>query len=486
MAQQTNISKQTDPDWVTLDSVPYMVRKFSDFDKQQLTLIRDAYFNSGGFYDGSYLEQGPREEESKYNYRKKNKKYTNFVSSVVDGLINPILYRDPVRDFESELVDAFVNTPTLADHTNMTTFVHEQTTDALLFAGVFIVGDNFPESEQPASVTDAITDRVFPYFYSITPLDIQYYCFDRFGRIQYLSYCIGTDGNGDEIYQVHRKSLQRDVDAGLIGDVGVPITYQTDVSNEAPTEVFATNSMPYFFKLSRQYDKQIFPISVISSLADGSKNMFQINSLILYQHTQLTFPILTYNGQPSTEMKLSEDSVLFYSQNHAKPEYIAPPSDTLEMLYKDRENTKLEIHEMTHQAMNQVSATASGEARKQADKMRQETLSFIEKRMIDLEKWMFAQFNAFTGEGGDVEITYQSNLDSDGVGDDIIQVGDVLERFDVSEDTATKLKLKVLRKIFSSMSDTQFEEIETNEEQNRTHGDEPPLDDESNVGNIDE
>lgn len=477
MTQNVTKQKPLDPNWVTLHSVPFKVRKFSKYDFEQFELIRDAYFSSGGFYTGKYLVRGPREELAKYNYRVENKKYTNFTAPVVDGLVNPILYRDPVRDSDSDLVDAFIQTPTLSGHTNLTTFMHEQTTNALLFGGVFIVEDNFSEVDQPASINEAMDNRVFPYLYSVEPLNIQYYAFDRFGRLTYLSYCIGTDGDCEDIIQVHRLSLESDVTSGLIGSAGVPISYITDISNKAPTEVTETNSLPYFYRLARQYDNQIFPVSVVSALADASKNMFQINSLILYQHTQLTFPILTYNGQPSTEMSLSEDSVLFYSQNHAKPEYISPQSDTLEMLYKDRENTKNDIHEMTHQAMNQISSSASGEARKQADKMRQETLSFIEKRMIDLEKWIFNQFNEFTGVGGDIEITYQSNLDSDGVENDIQQIGDILERFSVSEDTSVKLKLKVLRKVFSSMSESQFNEIQVSEEQNREHGDEPPRDD---------
>ena len=478
MANQVNKNK-IDPLWVTLSTIPFKVRKFSTFDIQQFELIRDAYYSSGGFYDGTYLERGPREEQDKYNYRVANKKYTNFVASVVDGFVNPILYRDPIRDLESDLVQSFIERPTLGDHINLTTFIHENTTDALLFGGIYIVEDNFPQELQPASTTEALENRVFPYLYSITPLDLQYYSFDRFGRTQYLSYCIESFGNeGDDIYQVHRLSIQSDVEQGFVNAVGVPVTYQTDVANEKIVDFKVVNSMPYFYRLARQFDKRIFPISPMSALADGSKNMFQINSLILYQHTQLTFPILTYNGQPSSEMSLGEDSVLFYNQGHNKPEYISPPAETLETLYKDRENTKNEIHEMTHQAMNNVSATASGEARKQADKMRQETLAFLEKRMIDLEKWIFKQFGAFTGEGDDIEITYQSNLDSDVVDDDINMIGEVLERFNIAEDNAVKLKLMVLRKLFSSMSESQFQEVENAELQNRDFGDLIPNDDE--------
>ena len=477
MAQNVlSTENRNDPNEVKLDIVPYMVRKFSNYDRNQFKLIRDAYYNSGGFYDGTYLEQFSREENDKYAYRVKNKKYTNFMSPVVEGLVNPILYRDPVRDFKSDLTEAFVDRPTLSDQT-MTSFMYETTIKSLLYGGVFVVGDNFPEDMQPADITTAIDERVFPYVYSVDPLDVQYYAFDRFGRLIYLTYAVDVDVKGDTIYQCFRLANESDVEMGFADDIGDPITYNTDVGNSKMDNVVMVASMPYFYKLAQQYDRKIFPISPMSPLADGSKNMFQINSLIFYQHSQLTFPILTYNGQPSKEMALSEDSVLFYNQGHERPGYIAPPTDTLEMLYQDRNNTKLEIQEMTHQAMNSVSSTASGEARKQADKMRQETLAFIEKRMIELERWVFNQFEFFTGVNDPVEITYQSNLDSDGVDEDIANIGDILDRFDVSEETQIKLKLMVLRKVFSSMSDTEFETIETDEMQNRVFGDQPPVED---------
>ena len=465
---------KTEAQEVKLEEIPFAVRQLSDFDRYQFCLTRDAYHGSGGFYDGSYLERGPREEQEKYNYRVANKKYNNFVKTTVNGFLDPIFYNDPVRNSNSDYYEGFQESATLGDQVTLTSYMFETGVDSIIFAGVFVVMDNFKKEEIPVSKTQAIEERIYPYLYTITPLDLQYYSFDRFGRVQYVSYKIGEDVEGKGIYRVYRYADETDILNGYQGKIGDPITYVTNEENKRnPDSVVKIYSLPYFFKMSSQYDNKVYPISAIQGISDASKNIFQINSLILYQQTQLTFPILTYCGDKDEELTLSEDSVLYFDPEAQRPDYIAPPRDTLEALYKDRDNTKLEIFEMMQQAVNQVASTASGDARKQSDKQRQEALGRMEKRFIELERWIYNGFFSMVGETPDVEITYQSNFDIDNIVEDLDEAQGMID-LGVSEETAKKVKEKVLRKYFSSMTDTEFEEVKKNEEQARTFGDQTP------------
>lgn len=478
------INKEYDSNQIHIEAVDFPVRDFSNFDLLQFELAKDSYYGSGGFYTGKYLEKAPRENQKKYTYRVNNKKYTNFVRPVVNGLIDPVLYRDPVRKSAGEYpyFEPFENQPTLSEHTTLTNFVYSTGINGFLYGGDFVIMDNFPTEEIPNNEAEAIEQRKFPYVYNVNPTEVAKYSFDRFGRLRYLSYCVDTNQDGDVI-RAHRFADEEDINTGYDGEVGDAITYLTDTAEARnPATVGQSYSMPYFFQISPQFDKRIYPISVIQPLADTSRNIFQINSLIHYQHTQLTFPILTYNGQKSEEMSLSEDSVLYYDEGMQKPDYIAPPRDTLEALYKDRENSKMEVYEMTHQAINTVSAQASGEARKQADKQRQEVLSFVEKRLIELEKWIIGAFYWYMDEEPDVAITYQSNLDGDGLLNDIAEAGDFLERIGLSQDNTVLIRKRLLRKLFSEMDDEEFNAVALAEDQNKDYG--LPEEDEDDIEEI--
>lgn len=480
MATNTNVLTKYDEQRKKIDAVDFYVRYFSNFDLEQFELAKDAYYGSGGFYDGTYLEKAPREDDKKYSYRVANKKYSNFVRPTVNGLIDPVLYRDPIRTSptQEEYFNHFEKAPTLSTHTSLTQFVHQSGVNGFLYGGIFTACDNFPPDMIPSDRATALERRIFPYVYNITPQEVSYYSFDRFGRLRYLSYCVDENRDGN-VYRVYRLADGLDVELGYTGDEGDAITYTTgDGEQRNPAEVVEAYSMPYFMQISPQFDKRIFPVSVIQPLADASRNIFQVNSLIHYQHTQLTFPILTYNGQKSEEMTLSEDSVLFYDEGTNRPEYIAPPRDTLEALYKDRENTKYEVYEMTHQAVNTVSAQASGEARKQADKQRQEVLSFVEKRLIEYEKWILDAFYWYLDQDSDVNIVYQSNLEGADFLLDIEELGDLIERVGISEEAKTRLTIKLLRKKFTELTDEEFkQQVATPEEQGRTFGGEAPVDD---------
>ncbi len=474
---QNNLKYKYDENRKKIGAVDFYVRYFSAFDLEQFELAKDAYYGSGGFYDGEYLEKAPREDEKKYSYRVANKKYSNFVRPTVNGLVDPVLYRDPIRTSpsENEYFSNFEKTPTLSNHTTLTQFVHQSAVSGFLYGGVFTACDNFPREMIPSDMATALDRRIFPYVYNITPQEVHYYSFDRFGRLRYLSYCV--EEGEENTYRVYRLADAIDLELGYQGELGDAITYETGEGEDRnPASVVEAYSMPYFMQISPQFDKRIYPISVIQPLADASRNIFQINSLIHYQHTQLTFPILTYNGQKSEQMTLSEDSVLFYDEGAQRPDYIAPHRDTLEALYKDRENTKHEVYEMTHQAVNTISAQASGEARKQADRQRQEVLSFVEKRLIEYEKWIINAFFWYLDQEPDVNIVYQSNLEGDDFLLDIEELGDLIERVGISEEAKTRLTIKLLRKKFSELTDEEFkQQVAVFEEQGRTFGDETPV-----------
>ena len=62
------------------------------------TLLKDAYYGSGGFETGRYLNKHKREADDDYRFRQKNAYYLNYFSPIVNALVDPIFKRQPLRD----------------------------------------------------------------------------------------------------------------------------------------------------------------------------------------------------------------------------------------------------------------------------------------------------------------------------------------------------------------------------------------------------
>ncbi len=103
-------------------------------------------------------------------------------------------------------------------------------------------------------------------------------------------------------------------------------------------------------------------------------------------------------------------------------------------------------------------------------------LSFVEKRLIEYEKWIINAFFWYLDQEPDVNIVYQSNLEGDDFLLDIEELGDLIERVGISEEAKTRLTIKLLRKKFSELTDEEFkQQVAVFEEQGRTFGDETPV-----------
>lgn len=73
-------------------------------------LLKDAYFSTGGFENGGYLERHKRESDEDYRKRQNVAHYPNYFASIVNALVDPIFKRNPLRDYEGNatvLVEAF-------------------------------------------------------------------------------------------------------------------------------------------------------------------------------------------------------------------------------------------------------------------------------------------------------------------------------------------------------------------------------------------
>ena len=70
---------------------------------EEYSLLNNAYYGDGGFLNGKYLVQHPRESSEKYQQRLALAYYLNYTSPCVNAHVDPIFKRDPQREYSGAI-----------------------------------------------------------------------------------------------------------------------------------------------------------------------------------------------------------------------------------------------------------------------------------------------------------------------------------------------------------------------------------------------
>lgn len=151
----------------------------------------DAFYGGGGFKDGSYLI--PHTREMFYKARKELTGYRNFIKPIARALVEPVFVEGTPRVITdvngNELSEDSINPfgTFVEDCDNAGTPIGEFTEQAVLqtrLHGVsFIVMDNFPAEMQPASMQEAIDNRIMPYVYLRSAEEVIVWENDAYGKL---------------------------------------------------------------------------------------------------------------------------------------------------------------------------------------------------------------------------------------------------------------------------------------------------------------
>ena len=128
-------------------------------------LVRDAFYGSGGFADGSYLCKYDRETSENYNTRKNLAYYFNYTKPMIEGAVDPVFREYPTRTTgaSDSRWDAFL-LDVDGKGTAIDDFMAEAALNAKIDGSVFIVVDNAVDNIAE-NVQEAVERRQFPYLY---------------------------------------------------------------------------------------------------------------------------------------------------------------------------------------------------------------------------------------------------------------------------------------------------------------------------------
>lgn len=316
--------------------------------KPDYTKLKDAYYGTGGFNNGNYLIRHPRESDEKYKMRRDTSYYLNYVSSVVDGHVNPI-FRAPIsRDWNGEGIqkefEQFSNDVDCLG-TNIDSFMKMAALASKLYSVAFIVVDNFQEI--PETKDKSIEERLFPYLYLVEPSAVTDYKLDRLGRLIEFSFKEKSeDGQSDQT-----RTFTAD-------------KWKIDSGEEQESEL---GFVPVIPLLSRKIKlEEDLPPSEFTPIVKTNLNIFQQCSWLNEILQNQTFPVLVYPSPEPTDLTIGSENALGFDGTGSKhaPSFIAPPSGPAEVIALNIDRLIKEIYRMAQMSHTTgVEKQASGVAK---------------------------------------------------------------------------------------------------------------------------
>lgn len=310
--------------------------------------LKDGYYGIGGFDDGSYLIQHPRETDKKYGKRKEAAYYLNYVSSVVDGHVNPI-FRSPIsRDWKgSGLQEIFEKFSLDVDclGTNLDSFMKMAALASKLYGIVFLVVDNFQEVPQTKDKT--IEERAFPYLYLVEPSAVTEYKLDRLGRL--IAFSFEEKAEDGESTQTRTFTAEK---------------WQIDNGEEGDNHLGVVPVIPLLSRKIKLGEE--LPPSEFAAIVKTNLNIFQQCSWLNEILQNQTFPLLVYPSNEAVDLTIGSENALGFDgeTSHHAPSFIAPPSGPAEVLAANVDRLIKEIYRMAQMSHTTgVEKQTSGVAR---------------------------------------------------------------------------------------------------------------------------
>lgn len=411
-------------------------------------LLRDAYFSSGGFENGGYLEKHKRETDEDYRKRQQMAHYPNYFSSIVNALVDPVFKRNPMRDYEgsaSIYIEPFLKDVD-GNGTNISEFMKQAGIVAKIYGVAFIVLDN---SEVEAfTVQDALDNRAFPYAYIVSPDKIEDYSIDRMGRLQYIQIReVEKIEQGSISYRYTRFERDKWRVWGSSGG-----------KSEGEYNLGIVPVIPLFARMLKE--DTLFPPPEFLPLAKAAKAIYNYSSWldeILYNQT---FPILTIPSLDAKDIVVGTNNALGYApeSSHA-PAFIAPPSDPANVLLNKIQSTVQEMYRMASLSfVGDNPNTSSGVARQWEFERTNQQLANFASQCAAAEKQMMNIFAAWVG--GEIEYSVSYPLDF-GIVDLAAELTEAQAVLDMN--LTSGLNEEVLKKVLSAycpdLSDDRFDEL---------------------------
>ena len=376
-----------------------MELQVESLDSAKYELLSDAYFATGGFYDGSYIVQFPDEPSAKYTYRKNASSYSNYFRQIVDANILPVS-EGIERKTESDLHQMFMNDCD-GHGSTFSRFMDSVRLETLLY-GFEVVFLDTP-TEQPETMEEAKQKRTIPKVIKVTPKQIGYITIGGENELLYFSYK-SDEVDNQSIYTVYNRGVWYESS-----------TQEPDTSRSTAIGVERKAlHEPWLFTYELYRSPWCVPESRFLGLSRMAVAHFNMSTNIVYQSSSTTISFMVY-PDPSIkqkDLKLDNNTILLIDPNKSagKMPLFLTPENTMEPIREQVDAVKSEMYESNNLNVLSTSADASGTSRAYSDIIRISNLEVLSNQSALFENAIFDEFNKITGQTAEIVIKYPDNF----------------------------------------------------------------------------
>lgn len=432
---------------VTFNGVELPFITLSAKDREEYKGLKDMYFGSGGFKDGTYLIQHPRETVEFYEARQKLAHYENTFATELEASVGPIFSKDQNREVVgtgSDIIEGFLKNPTKRNE-SMSEFMNRLELDTSLYGSTFLIADG--PSMTPEQGGQDGGQQFNPYTYYLTPTQITGYNMDDKGAINLLVFPqsvyhrTGAKQSNSIVYRVFLKNVDESGVTFQVLDEKV-IAESIEVLQEFPVLLSEDNNREVSYEIAKSRYLAIFSVA---------KKMYNLDSEIDDGFFKTCFAFLAINGKVPENIDLSNaNSFQYIGEKVNKPEYVVPPTGHLVTM--DDKVTKLRTN--IKEDMNStvvISSEASGDSRTAADKRRIERMVVKSKDLRDTELWLInTALRNFVGGEYLFNVVYITDFESLTKTDELTSLQSLIDSGVLAEQVKAEIGLDMITISYSN------------------------------------
>ena len=412
--------------------------------------MTDSFYGTGGYRAGNFLF--PHIREIFYDSRRMFSHYRNYVQPVVKALIDPVFMEQAPRAiFDSsgaeiaELSDTKFGT-FIEDCDNNKTHLQDFTEgvmcNARLHGVTFVVVDNFPDSVQPATDSEAIEDRILPYVYNNTADKVYSYQVDDFGKLREIVFqedpVINDKGEEECRYRlwndIYSQVMTTDSDGKLI-EVEPPVEHGLD---QIPVVVIISGK--------KRNNTEILINPPLYDLARINLSIYNKDSEVRDQERAQAFSNFYIQCDDPGNLTVGPYNVIFLDKDTTIPPGFASPNPALlSGLVENTEKLVDSLYQIAEQnGVKGVQSAKSGVAIQWDFYAQESQLKKTSKMATKLEQDIAELFRAYTGDEFFYIVDYPKDFLPGDTSAELNNIKTILD-FDIPQSFRNKLISKVAR-----------------------------------------
>lgn len=371
-----------------------------NINKELYKLLADAYAGIGGFADGSYLKQHPREANDKYEARRNLAYYLNYMKPCVDAHVSPIFKNLASRDYSGTGAAAWGQFLESVDFVGngIRDLMKRAALASKIFGVSFIVMDREADVNGSMTVQTLTQDRKnLPYAFVVEPLRLKKIKADKFGQITLFEY---YEPDPDSEYSPAVRTLTLD-------------GWHLRSSKGESEGKWNLGMLPVIPVRSKECDPAIkLPPSDFISVAQTSLAIYNMSSWLGDILLNQTFSVLVFPSNQSDDLVIGTSNALgFPPESSHTPNFIAPPADPANILSANIDRLQQEIYRMAAVVnVTGVKTEMSGIARAWDFEQTNQILSDFADAIERAEYKLAELFKRWTGVDFEYKVSYPSDF----------------------------------------------------------------------------